>query len=164
VNDLGYWKGSGLEFEDYYAMKKVDSLLAKFDLNEKCAKIYCYYFGMGKMTAAVFSFMDSGTICNVIGANGDTIVEFDKSEIKLKEPESKSLKKAIENYQPFSSESIADKLVDDGYTVVVRNIYKRYNLFSVRAFTGKSMQTGQYKFIKHVADLLEGYGVVNVLK
>jgi hypothetical protein len=164
TSNSGLWKGSGLEFEDYYAMEKVDSLVHKMKINEKCAKIYCYYFGRNKTVASVFSFMDSITICNVIGARGDTIIEFNNNEFKLKKPEAESLKQAIESYKPFYAQSIADQFVDDGYTVIVKNIYNRFNLFSVRAFTNESRKTTQYKFVRHIADLLENHGVENILK
>ena len=154
------WIGSGLEFEDYYAMKSIDSILNSLIKVGNEPKITMYFFVSFKNTKiADFTFYDTFTTCEIFEVEGNSIAYKENGKILLIDKEKKEIDDLIETKKPFSLLSITDLFVDDGYTVIVKNLCRRFNLFSVRAMTKESQKSQQYLFIKQIINLLKKHKI-----
>lgn len=150
---------SGLEFEEYYAIQNMDSLISKIKPHNNYASINCYFFTNTKSIVSILSFVDSMVLLNTYEVkNKDSVYAID-STICLNNSERKSIVKVIEKTKPYLQPSIVDQLVDDGYFAVVKTFYNRYNIYSIRVFTGDGNKTSQVLFIDTVRKLLKSKGV-----
>lgn len=147
------WEGSGIEFEDYYAMKKLDSLVNGKIVFSKHPSLTVYFFQSFKNPLmAIFTFVDSLIYCDIFEFEEENVSV--KDRIQLSQGEKEALERQIEISKPSQLITISDLFVDDGYTCIVKNISYRYNLFSVRAHTTESKKSEQYKFIRHISRFL----------
>ncbi len=147
-------QSSGIEFEHFYLTQRIDSLVQPFKPMQKCANITCYFFSNNDPITAQLYFIDSNVVLNVFSLKADSVIPI-KINLQLNSSEQKELIEIIENTKPYSLCSIEELFVDDGYAVVVKNVYNKFNLFSVRVFSAKGKSLSQYSFIEQIASLLE---------
>jgi hypothetical protein len=149
---------SGLEFEVYYAIKNIDTLIETFKPKGKSAYIEFYLLGNNKPRVALFSFVDTMLILNVFEIEQDKTIQLRTNE-QLSSTERKKFIEMIMKTKPYSLCSIEDLTVIDGYTAIVKNVYNRFNMFSVRVYSSKGKASSQYLFVKYIADMLCSKGI-----